>query len=65
MSSDTLVKCGYSPCRCLVEAEQKFCGSECSSARGTTSDPCLCGHPGCVDDETLLDEDEPELLSPE
>jgi hypothetical protein len=48
MASETLMKCMHGPCQCLVEAEQKFCSTACSTARATHSVPCPCGHPGCV-----------------
>lgn len=57
MASETLVKCAHPPCECLVEAEQQFCSASCSSARGASSGPCTCGHPGCAG-EDLMEEDE-------
>ncbi len=64
MDSETLVKCEHPPCQCLVEAEQKFCSSACSSARATASVPCSCGHSGCVlGEQRLANDDEADLLS--
>jgi metallothionein len=53
MASETLVKCANAPCECLVEAEQKYCSSACSNARGSAGEPCMCGHPGCTGEEVL------------
>lgn len=47
MASETLVKCANPPCECLVEDEEQYCSSACSNARGSASEPCTCGHPGC------------------
>jgi hypothetical protein len=65
MVSETLVKCGHPPCQCLIEAEQKFCSAACSSARGTASVPCSCGHPGCIEAGRLVDdiEDDEPLIA--
>ena len=66
MASKTLVKCAHPPCQCLVESEQSFCSSACSSARAAASAPCACGHTGCADDQILtgdLDEDESDALA--
>jgi hypothetical protein len=65
MSSETLVKCGHPNCQCLVEAEQKFCSSACSTTRGATRGPCMCGHPGCTGEQPLADEEEMDTRLPE
>ncbi len=57
MGSETLMKCAHPPCQCLLEAEQQFCGSSCASVRGSARVPCMCGHPGCVGDQRLDEED--------
>jgi metallothionein len=57
MPSETLMKCAHPACLCLVEAEQRFCSSACSSDRGYVSGPCLCGHPGCTGERPLEDDE--------
>lgn len=63
MSNETLVKCSHPPCQCLVEAEEKFCSSACASARGSNGGPCICGHPDCIA-ETRLGDEEFDPLQP-
>ncbi len=58
MGSETLTKCAHSPCQCLVDAEQQFCSSSCASVRGSARVPCVCGHPVCVGEPRLDDEDD-------
>jgi hypothetical protein len=65
MTSETLIKCTHPPCRCLVEAEQKFCSSVCASARGATREPCMCEHEGCVGEHAGTEDDEFDSLSAE
>lgn len=64
MSTETLIKCMHPPCQCLVEAEQKFCGSACASARGASRGPCMCGHPDCVGEHTVTEDEEFDPLLP-
>jgi hypothetical protein len=54
-STETLIKCMHPPCQCLVEPQQKFCSSACSSANGSLRGPCTCGHEGCAVDERLTE----------
>jgi hypothetical protein len=48
MTTNEQVKCGHLPCRCLVQAADKYCGQACKEA-GTkeVEIACQCDHGSC------------------
>lgn len=48
MTTNERVKCGHLPCRCLVEAGDKYCGQPCKEAGSKEVEiACQCDHGPC------------------
>ena len=48
MTTNEQNKCAHLPCRCLVQAGDKYCSQACKEAGSEDVDiACQCGHGGC------------------
>jgi hypothetical protein len=48
MTPSDQMKCGHLPCRCLVQANDKYCGTACKEASSREVEiACQCNHGTC------------------
>jgi len=48
MTRNDQVKCAHLPCRCLVQASDKYCGQACQEAGSKEVEiACQCDHKTC------------------